>query len=201
MTAAMHEFAQAGFRDAKTDVIAKEAGVSKGLVFHYFQSKANLYVAAVRWTLQRINGIADWTVWQESPDLRTMVRRAMRYKLKLQVEYPDEFTLSLAAYSDGSQLPEELRPQLMALWQDEIQGAIPQLTGPVFARMRLREGVKVATVQNLVVMMSDLISNKAKAFMRQHPDATVADLEWLVDDTLDILDVLEHGFLAGPATE
>nr|WP_276580163.1 TetR family transcriptional regulator [Lacticaseibacillus parakribbianus] len=196
MTAAMHEFARAGYRDAKTDVIAKEAGVSKGLVFHYFQSKANLYVAAVRWTLQRINAIADWTVWQKAPDLPTMVRRAMRYKLKLQVEYPDEFALSLAAYSDGSQLPEALRPKLQALWQDEIQGAVPQLTGPVFGRMHLREGVAATTVQSLVVMMSDLISTKAKAFMHQHPDATVADLEFLVDDTLAILDVMEHGFLA-----
>lgn len=47
---AMHEFAQHGYRDTKTDEIAAQADVSKGLIFHYFKSKANLYLETVRRT-------------------------------------------------------------------------------------------------------------------------------------------------------
>lgn len=36
---ALKEFAEKGFEQASTNTICKEAGVSKGLLFHYFGSK------------------------------------------------------------------------------------------------------------------------------------------------------------------
>ena len=43
INAALHTFALKGYKDASTDVIVKEAGISKGLLFHYFTSKQGLY--------------------------------------------------------------------------------------------------------------------------------------------------------------
>ena len=42
LNAAMHEFL-GGFKKASTDNIVREAGISKGLLFHYFGTKENLY--------------------------------------------------------------------------------------------------------------------------------------------------------------
>ncbi len=36
-------FGQHGYRETKTDQIAEEAGVSKGLLFHYYGNKGGLY--------------------------------------------------------------------------------------------------------------------------------------------------------------
>ncbi len=41
---ALKIFALNGYQKASTDDIVKEAGISKGLLFHYFGSKAGLYV-------------------------------------------------------------------------------------------------------------------------------------------------------------
>ncbi|WP_054715975.1 TetR/AcrR family transcriptional regulator [Lacticaseibacillus manihotivorans] len=54
LDAAMHQFAHHGFRDTKTDAIAQAADVSKGLIFNYFDSKANLYLETVRSTYAKI---------------------------------------------------------------------------------------------------------------------------------------------------
>lgn len=40
---ALKVFALNGYRHASTDDIVKEAGISKGLLFHYFESKAGVY--------------------------------------------------------------------------------------------------------------------------------------------------------------
>ena len=43
LNAALKEFASKGYDKASTNVIAKEAGISKGLMFHYVGSKENLF--------------------------------------------------------------------------------------------------------------------------------------------------------------
>ena len=43
INAALRIFAQNGYRHASTDIIVKEAGISKGLLFHYFTSKLGLF--------------------------------------------------------------------------------------------------------------------------------------------------------------
>lgn len=44
LEAALLEFADKGYRKASTNTIVREAKVSKGLLFHYFISKKDLYV-------------------------------------------------------------------------------------------------------------------------------------------------------------
>lgn len=44
LNAALKEFSMKGFDDASTNVIAKKAGISKGLMFHYINSKKDLFL-------------------------------------------------------------------------------------------------------------------------------------------------------------
>lgn len=46
LNAALKEFATRGFDDASTNIIAKEAGISKALMFHYVNSKKDLFLFA-----------------------------------------------------------------------------------------------------------------------------------------------------------
>lgn len=43
INAALKIFAENGYKKASTDEIVREAGISKGLLFHYFDSKQGLY--------------------------------------------------------------------------------------------------------------------------------------------------------------
>jgi len=44
LEAALIEFSDKGYKKASTNTIVREAGVSKGLLFHYYKSKKDLYV-------------------------------------------------------------------------------------------------------------------------------------------------------------
>lgn len=195
LTAALHEFATLGYHAAKTAVIAAEARVSKGLIFHYFGNKAKLYLAVAEDVFARLNQVADWSVWQDAPDLTTMVTRALRYKIQLQLEYRDEMAFGLAMYG-GNDLPEAERPALAALFDKEVKLASGDLIGPVLARLHLREGVSPAVVQALIRGMITTVTDQARPFLDAHPNARVEDLDWLVSEVRQYLAVLEHGFLA-----
>lgn len=44
LNAAINEFAEKGYENASTNEIVKEAGISKGLLFHYFKNKKQLFL-------------------------------------------------------------------------------------------------------------------------------------------------------------
>lgn len=54
LAAAVREFAARGYAGAKLEAIARRAKVTKGLVFHYFRSKQDLYVAVMEQIYERL---------------------------------------------------------------------------------------------------------------------------------------------------
>ncbi|WP_461214073.1 TetR/AcrR family transcriptional regulator [Lacticaseibacillus sp. GG6-2] len=196
LNVAMHQFAHHGYRDTKTDAIAQEADVSKGLIFNYFGSKANLYLETVRTTYDQIIAVADFSVWQDAADLKQMIQRALRYKIGLQLQYPDEFALSMQAYADAGNLPESLRPKVAAIWANMTATSVPTLVTPIIERLPLREGVSATTVANMLLTMVNLIGEQSKAMIRQNPEITIDAFDPIIDQVLTYIDILEHGFLA-----
>ncbi len=53
--AAMQEFIK-GYRNASTDTIVKSAGISKGLLFHYFGTKKELFFFLFQYAIEIIGG-------------------------------------------------------------------------------------------------------------------------------------------------
>jgi AcrR family transcriptional regulator len=54
LEAALQEFADKGYKKASTNTIVKEANVSKGLLFHYFISKKELYIYIFNYAVETI---------------------------------------------------------------------------------------------------------------------------------------------------
>jgi len=55
LNAALKEFATKGFDEASTNVIAKESGISKGLMFHYVNTKKDLFLFLYDYCTDMIN--------------------------------------------------------------------------------------------------------------------------------------------------
>ncbi|HZB88792.1 MAG TPA: TetR family transcriptional regulator, partial [Terracidiphilus sp.] len=54
LDAALSEFSANGLSGARTDRIAQAAGVNKALLYYYFESKENLYLAALEMIAAKI---------------------------------------------------------------------------------------------------------------------------------------------------
>lgn len=78
INAALKVFAAQGYRHASTDDIVREAAISKGLLFHYFQSKLGVY-----------HFIYDYSVRYMNLELKSFVssREKDLFQVMKQVEY------------------------------------------------------------------------------------------------------------------
>ncbi|WP_339149014.1 MULTISPECIES: TetR/AcrR family transcriptional regulator [unclassified Sutcliffiella] len=59
LAAAIKVFSENGIKLTKISVIAKEAGVSHGLLYHYFQSKEEVLHASLEWATAGTNELLD----------------------------------------------------------------------------------------------------------------------------------------------
>lgn len=195
MKSATHIFAENGYLQAKTADIAKAASVSKGIVFRYFGDKEHLYLATVEYVINYLTEIADFSVWQDAVDLEDMIERAIRYKIELQLKYPDEFKLSVQSFAELPNLSKDVQSQIGQFWQKQANLGVAELTQPVLDRMELRPDVNRDVLMHVLTAVADQVFADAQVFMKQHPDARVEDFEPIISQIQDEYGILEHGFL------
>jgi len=116
VNAAIKEFAQKGYERASTNEIVKEATISKGLLFHYFQNKKQLYIwlydYCIDTLVQEFFGKIDLT----ETDFFLRIRQAVLIKMELLNQYPHIFRFVESAYiEDANEVKEELHQKKKGL--------------------------------------------------------------------------------------
>lgn len=98
--AALDNFSKNGYKNASTNEIVKEAGISKGLLFHYFSTKLNLFTYLYKKSIDIIKiHIYDYIDVNE-PDYLIRLKQVGIVKLQLSKIYPNIFNFLTAAYFD-----------------------------------------------------------------------------------------------------
>jgi TetR/AcrR family transcriptional regulator len=102
INAAIKEFAQKGYDSASTNEIVKDAGISKGLLFHYFQNKKQLYLFLYEhMTAIFLEQILEKINWDEK-DIFERYRQIASLKLELFLIYPEMFNFIKTIYMESS---------------------------------------------------------------------------------------------------
>ncbi|WP_274380240.1 TetR/AcrR family transcriptional regulator [Litchfieldia salsa] len=87
LNAAMEQFVQSGYEKASTNEIVKEAQISKGSLFNYFNNKKDLYLYLIDHALKVLDGIYDEIDMNER-DLFKRISQIGFIKLGIQQKYP-----------------------------------------------------------------------------------------------------------------
>lgn len=88
LNAAIKVFAINGYRKASTDLIVKEASISKGLLFHYFDNKISLYSYIIEYSVRFLTFELNSTVNKNEHDFFELVNQVERVKIKIMKNYP-----------------------------------------------------------------------------------------------------------------
>jgi hypothetical protein len=109
VNAVMKEFAQKGYDRASTNEMVKEAGISKGLLFHYFKNKKQLYLFLVDYCYDVIVDEFYKKVDLSEPDFFKRVREAIHIKMEMLIQYPDIFKFMEEAFlEDAADIKQEM---------------------------------------------------------------------------------------------
>jgi len=91
INAALEEFGKHEFEKASTNTIVKNAGISKGLLFHYFENKKSLLEYLESYVIKTvISTLREELDWEES-DFFNRLKQVALIKGRLTLRYPFMF--------------------------------------------------------------------------------------------------------------
>ena len=100
INSAMKEFGEKGFDVASTNNIVKAAGISKGLLFHYFPTKKDLYDYVEDFTFTTMVTRMKETQDEWDSDLINRILQITKIKMGVISEYPDLYEFGVQMYSN-----------------------------------------------------------------------------------------------------
>ncbi len=88
INAALKVFALNGYRHASTDDIVREAGISKGLLFHYFGNKIGLYTFIYDYSVRYMTLELNSNVDSKCTDMFTLMKQIEAARMHAMRGYP-----------------------------------------------------------------------------------------------------------------
>jgi AcrR family transcriptional regulator len=102
INSALEEFSKNSFDQSSTNNIVENAGISKGLLYHYFDSKKNLYQYLESFAIKTMtDAIVDKLDWEES-DLFKRMKQIILIKMKVCLKYPYLVAFTKSLYQNKS---------------------------------------------------------------------------------------------------
>ena len=170
LNASLKEFAQKGYTNASTNEIVKSAGISKGLLFHYFSNKKELYLFLynhfVDVLMEELFNELDFT----ERDIFERLKSLMILKNRLMARHPEVFNFMMSASMEAS---EEVK--------EALNNASTELMNTSFGRLfdnidlaKFREGTDIPRTINIIMWTLEGFSNqeleKAKKLNKEFLD-------------------------------
>lgn len=130
INAALKIFAINGYKHASTDDIVKEAGISKGLLFHYFTSKIGLYEFLYDYCVRFLSLELKTSVSSSESDFFSIMKAEEQGKIAVMRSYP-----YMQMFIDRSQNEDDeeainttldMRSELQALYDGFLNQVNPQ---------------------------------------------------------------------------
>ena len=187
LTAAYAEFLENSYAEASTNTITKNAGISKGLLFHYFGSKEGLYQFLMKESARRIAGEALPHLPGKSGDVLSLVKSMIQLKIMVCLRFPRETNFLIAAWT--ANLPENLlqeRKNMLGMTDNYFEIIVGLLDSSL-----LREGVEKEFAAELIAWIWEKYTDKVLSSGR----VTTAAESWnrVTEDLEKYMDVLRRG--------
>ncbi len=186
---AIQEFALQGYNKASTNRIMEEAGMAKGLLFHYFSNKPKLYLACLDKVLSEFQVQLDQFMQHMSQDIFERLASYLRWKSELFHSKPITFRFLLGI----NKLPPEVRQRAdsaLAAWRKKNSQLLADYDAALWD-----PGVNQRDALEIVVLLFDSLDNR---WMQEMDAGAFQDREKMLNHALRLLDVLRAGFYLDP---
>ncbi|MCG3418191.1 TetR/AcrR family transcriptional regulator [Oceanobacillus sp. GSFE11] len=138
INSATKEFVKSGFEKASTNEIVKEANISKGSLFNYFNSKKELYFYLIEYGVQVVEQIYEQIDLNET-DLFKRIEKLGLKKLHIQRKFPQVFDfLTSLAHEESDEVKDDIQHKINYIFERGIEKLYQNIDYSKF-----REGINV----------------------------------------------------------
>ncbi len=155
INAALKIFSEHGYQKASTDDIVKEAGISKGLLFHYFESKLGLYEFVYNYSTKLLMMEFGSVVSQGRVDFFELQKQMEEAKRNIMISYPYMNVFVEKAFREESFDVLSVVAGSMDQYSDELAA--------IYARADIagfKEGIDPSAILKLCLFVSDGVLNE-----------------------------------------
>lgn len=183
----MKEFAQKGFKNASTDAIVKEAAISKGALFHYFNNKKDLFLFLYDFALDMVKEEILGKLNYEEKDIFARRMQGLVLKTEVLKRHPEMYDFLGAAYLEGAvEVKSELdrrAKQLIEVGQAKLYSGMDT--------SKFREEIDLAKAIEIINWTMEGITNKQMQIIKKMPmeDVNFDELLQEVDVYMEMLKV------------
>ncbi|MGH4140553.1 TetR/AcrR family transcriptional regulator [Clostridium sp.] len=183
LQAVIKEFADKGFDKASTNDIVKEAGISKGILFHYFQNKKTLFLFVFDYCVKICMDEFNEKVDEKENDIFGKLRQISSFKLELLYKYPSIFKFLETAIGEGcSEVKSEIEEKKKVLSDSNYSKVFNNID-----KTKFRDGVDVSRVINIIMWTldgfgtSELQKAKASAAKQMDYEKVFQEMDSYID--------------------
>lgn len=184
LNAALKEFAAKGFDDASTNVIAKEAGISKGLMFHYVNSKKDLFLFLYDYCTKMIDEEYLNLMKFDEQDIFEKLRQSYLLQLELIQKYPWIFEfINLSSVTKSDEVNRELEKKTnekLSLCQETMFDVVDE--------SKFKDGLDIEKSKQLILWSNIGFANQILENIRNMKtseldyDHIIAELDGYLDE-------------------
>lgn len=193
LDACLSVFARHGYDNASTAMLAQEAGVSKALLFHHFNSKKELYLTVIDYCFQQGRAtLAASDVVQDMVRNDDFFRTREQFsveKFRFMQENPLVYQVLVAAFLET---PDAVRAEI-----EERYGALmaeeERLWRRLFQSVPLREGVDRDEAFELIMLTLDYFDEKYLSHFLNAERLEDADLQRFLAERNRFMEMIRYG--------
>ena len=150
--AAARVFAQKGYAGAAVADIAVEAGIGKGTIYAYFESKENLFFTVFEWYMMQTGGAAKVSISHLGGSVSQRLEALSDSIMDVWDDIKDVFTLTIEfwAASSSSQMQDRFKASFRRMYQ-EFRGIVVSLIHEGIENGEFRPDINPETVAAALV--------------------------------------------------
>ena len=189
--AALKEFGQHGYDGASTNQICLSAGISKGLLYHYFKSKENLFLSVCDRCLQDMEQAMDFDGLRDQTVNSQILLDFYRKQADFFTTHPDHYHVLTQIISSGSEALENFIDEKRRIYQERTSVAMRLF----LSRSPVRPEIDKELALELILGITDNIQARyLDLIFRQHVPIELA-LETMEKGLKTAINIILHGIL------
>lgn len=185
LNAALKQFTLRGFDDASTNVIAKEAGISKALMFHYVNNKQELFLLVYDYFTELLEKEYFQKIDFSEKDIFLRLRQSYLLQIDLIKHYPSVLEFEKLSIVTKS---EELNKEL----EKRVSNRQPSCDLQIFDHIdtsRFRDGLNIEKCKQFILWTNVGFTNQILDNIRDIEASTLNDqsIIAILDENLEEL--------------
>jgi len=186
----VEEFSRKGYDKASTNTIVKEAGISKGILFHYFGSKKNLYLYIVDYVMDYMT--KKFYIADSNPPADIFERIMDRGLVKLKMAYDDPSIYNLL-FEAFINTPEDLKGDIQERYKKIKSENLSVFLNNIDTSKFRGEIDKNKAIELIMLLMEALTSKYIDVYKNKPADAALTNMDKMIAEYMEYIDIMKKG--------